>query len=224
MLKHTKKRVIVKVDLNQKNGVTFEDGTEIELVRNVDNFDKKYTNQVMGTVVDAENIPKDALILFHHNSVDENYEIFNHSTLSGEDIKAGIKMYSVMERDCFFWKMSGEQEWHPTPGYATALRVFKPYTGTLEGIPPTLLKDTLYVTSGEYQGKVVKTLQSCDYQITFRDLDTGKDKSLIRFRPEGIPEEKREAEAIAIMDGLTDDVGNGKLLVGLDIPNCKTII
>ncbi len=220
-IKSVEGRVIVKVDLNQKNGVTFSDGTELELMRDIENFDRKYTQQVLGIVIDGENIPKDAIVLMHHNSCHDTYQIFNHSALSGEEIASNIKIYSIMERDIFFWKMPDEQEWHPTKEYATALRVFKPYIGVLENIEPTLIKDTLYVTSGNYKGKVVKTIEASDYSITFRSPDTGKDISLIRFRPDGIISEQREPEAIAIMNEYTEMVNNGELFIGLDVKNCK---
>ena len=126
-----------------------------------------------------------------------------------------------MERDVFFWKMNADQEWHPSEGYATALRVFKPYEGFIEGIPPTKINDTLFVTSGKYQGKIVRTLKACDYQLTFRDPLTGRDVSMIRFRPDG--DKEREPEAIAIMNELTKQLNKGNLLVGLTANDCKTI-
>jgi len=222
MIKHVQDRIIVRVDLEQKNYTTFEDGTTIRLERDYNNLDRKYTQQVLGEVIDAENIPSGAIVLFHHNSLHETYEVFNHSSLSGEDIASGIKIYSIMERDCFFWKMPGEETWQPTKEYATAFRVFKPYTGMLEGIEPTLVKDTLYVTSGEYKGLVVKTIQASDYCITFRN-EKGVDESIIRFRPNGIPSEQREPEAEAIMNELTDGVSRGNLLIGLTKSDCKTL-
>jgi len=78
----------------------------------------------------------------------------------------------------------------------------------------------LFVTSGELKGKVVKTLKSCDYQITFRN-EMGVDEEMIRFRPNG--DEEREPEAIAIMNDLTNQVKNGKLLVGISIKDAKPL-
>ncbi len=221
-LKHTKGRIIARVDPEQKNYTTFSNGMVIRLERGFDNFDRKYTEQVMGIVVDAENIPKDALILFHHNSLHETYKIHNHSTLSGEEIASGIKMFSIMERDCFFWKMPNEDEWNPTKGFATALRVFEPYAGLIQGVQPNLMKEVLYVTSGELKGEVVKTVKAADYQITFRN-EQGVDESIIRFRPLGNEEEGREEEAIAIMHDLTKRVKKGELLVGLSTTKCKPL-
>ena len=223
MLKHVEGRIIVKVDIEQKNNWTFSDGTTIRLERNFDNLDKKYTSQVLGEVIDADSIPAGALLLFHHNSVHETYEIHNHSQLSGSDIATGIKIYSIVERDCFFWKMPNENTWHPTKGYATALRVFKPYKGVLENIAPKQIKDHLYVTSGELEGKIVTTLKSCDYMITFRDVTTGQDKQIIRFRPFGIESDSREEEAICIRTDLTEQLYEGKLLIGLTPNDAKQL-
>src|SRR5687767_14677137 len=146
-LKHVEGRIVCKVDREQKQGFTFSDGTQIALIRDVDNFDRRYTEQVLGVVVDAENIPKDALVLFHHNSLHESYQINNHSQLSGKEIASGIKYFSIMERDCFFWKKKHEDKWQPTENFETALRIFKPYTGVLQGIEPKQIPDTLFVTS-----------------------------------------------------------------------------
>ena len=219
-MKHVKGRIIAKVDIEQKNFVTFANGMVIRLERDYNNLDRKYTAQTLGIVIDAENIPKDAIILFHHNSLHETYQVLNHSNLSGEDIASGIKIFSIMERDVFFWKMPNEETWNPTPSFATALRVFKPYEGIMLGIEPKIIKDVLYVTSGELSGKVVKTLKSCDYQITFRN-EMGVDEEMIRFRPNG--DDEREPEAIAIMNDLTNQVKNGKLLVGISIKDAKPL-
>ncbi len=222
-LKHVAGRIIVKVDIEQKNHYSFSDGTTIRLERNFDNFDKKYTSQVLGVVVDAEYIPKDALILFHHNSTHESYQIHNHSNLSGKEIASGIKIFSIMERDCFFWKMPNEEEWQPMKEYATALRVFIPYTGMLQGIEPKLIKDTLHITSGEYKGLCCMMAKAADYQITFRDPHTGKDKNIIRFRQHENEKEGREAEVVAILHDVTDKVNNGEYWVGLSVPDAKPI-
>ena len=126
-----------------------------------------------------------------------------------------------MERDCFFWKMKDEDEWKPTVGFETALRVFKPYTGMIQGIEPKLIPDILFVTSGSLKNNVVKTLKASDYCITFRN-EKGVDQNIIRFRPDG--DKEREPEAIAIMDEMTDQVYKQELLLGLTIKDAKPII
>lgn len=223
MLKHTDGRIIVKVDIEQKNHYSFSNGMVIRLERDYNNFDRKYTSQVLGTVVDAEYIPTDSFILFHHNSLHETYQIFNHSNLSGEEIASGIKMFSIMERDVFLYKEQNSDEWKPTKGYATALRVFEPYLGIIEGISPKQLKDTLWVTSGEYKDMAVKTLPACDYMITFRCPETGRDKNIIRFRPDRNEKEQREPEAIAILNEVTQKIKEGKYLVGINTSDCLSI-
>ncbi len=221
MIKHVQGRIIVKVDLEQKNHFTFEDGTTIRLERDYENLDRKYTQQVLGVVIDAENIPKEALVLFHHNSVHETYEVLNHSNLSGEEIASGIRIYSIMERDCFFWKMIEDNEWKPTKGFDTALRIFQPYTGILLGIEPKKIKDTLYITSGKYKGLCCRTVDHADYMMTFRDPQNGKDKNIIRLRPDG--DEDREPEVIAIDHLITEKINNGEILIGLSPSDCKTL-
>lgn len=222
MVKHVPGRVVVKVDVDGKNWFSFSDGTVIRLERGFDNLDRRYTEQVLGVVVDGEHIPADALILFHHNSLHATYEVHNHSTLSGEELSSGIKIYSILERDCFFWKMSGEQEWNPTKGFEKALRVFKPYEGPIHGIEPTLIKDTLYVLTGEFLGQIVQTVKAADYEITFRN-EKGVDEKIIRFRPNGIEEDQREPEAICLMLELTKELNEGKLLVGFTPSDAKKL-
>lgn len=223
-LKHVDGRIIVKVDLEQKNHYTLSTGVVIRLERGFDNFDKKYTSQVMGVVISAENVPTDALILFHHNSTHDSYLVHNHSKLSGEEIASDIKIFSIMERDCFFWKLPDEQEWNPLGNYEKALRVFKPYTGILTGVEPTLIKNTLYVLTGDLKGKVVKTVKAADYEITFRDPQTGKDKKIIRFRPHGDKKEEREAEAVALLHDETGKVNSGEYLLGFSVSDAKPIL
>lgn len=218
-LKHVAGRVIVKVDREQKNFYTFSDGTTIRLERDYNNLDRSYTQQIFGVVIDAENIPRDALVLFHFNSLHDSYRVFNHSVLSGEEIASGIEVISILERDCFLWKMAGETEWNPCKNYAIAERVFEPYTGILH-VEPKKLKDVLYVKTGELKGKIVKTLKACDAALVFRN-EKGVDETIIRFRPFGSVEDEREEEAIAIMEELTDRYYNGELLTGITTSDAK---
>jgi negative regulator of sigma E activity len=88
-----------------------------------------------------------------------------------------------------------------------------PYEGKLSGIEPSLVSDVLYVTTGEFSGKIVHTLKACDYEIIFQDTN-GQEGRLIRFRH--FPDEENEREeVIAIDDYLTDKLNRGELLVGL---------
>ena len=220
MLKHVEGKVIVAVDLESKNSHTFSDGTKIRLERDYNNLNKRETQPTNAIVVSGANIPAGSEILIHHNANSDTNKITNHTALSGKETGSDIKYYSIPEEQCFLWK-DEIGEWKPIAPYETALRVFKPYKGFLEGIEPTLLKQTLYCTSGELKGKVVATLEACDYQVVFQDTN-GQEGNVIRWRPNG-DAKGREEEAVAIMNELTEMVENGELLVGLTKSDAKPI-
>lgn len=220
-LKHVEGKVIVQVDLESKNWHVFESGIKIRRERQYDNLNKRETHPVNAIVISGENIPAGVEILVHPNAPSETNKINNYAKLSGKEEDSDIKYYSIPEDQCFIWRDENNQ-WQPLPPYDTALRVFKPYTGFIEGIEPTKLKNTLYVTSGEYKGKVVATLDACDYQIVFQDV-TGREGNIIRFRPNGCEKTQREPEAIAILNEITDKVNSGEYYVGLTTSDAKPI-
>jgi hypothetical protein len=219
-LKNIEGRTIVKCDPAQKNQHKFADGTVLKLERNTDNFDRKYTQQVLGECISSDVIPTGAIVLFHHNSNDIQNEIKSIGNLSGEEIASGIKYLSLSNEAVFFWKMTTDNEWNVLDGYCTALRVFKPYKGVLDGITPTKIENVLYITSGELKGKVCHTVKAADYSITFVN-ENGKDETIIRARH--FPEYNSRQEIIAIAHDFTSDVLNEKLLIGLSENNCKTL-
>jgi hypothetical protein len=228
-LTHVERRILLKVDLNFKNNHTFSNGVTIKLERRYENFDRKYTEPVSGEVISGEGIPKGSLILFHHNGCREENEILNHGQLSGEEIASDIKYFSVVEEECYAWK-DADGEWQPMPTFDFALRVFEKYEGIIQGIEPTLIKDTLYMRTGEYAGKVVRTLKATDYEIVFREPNTGQESRLIRCRPNGdykwiSGDEKmgREPEVVAIDNNLTKKVNNKQVLIGLNKSDAKPI-
>lgn len=223
---HAKGRVIVTVDMQYKNKHTFSNGKTIVLVRQVNNFDRKYTEPVNAIIVSSDNIPEFSEVLIHPNSTHDTNRIFNYTQLSGKKIASEINTYSIREEDCYLWR-KGTPEWTPCAAYATGLRVYEPHAGMIVGIPPKRVKDVLYVTSGKYKGEVIKTMRACDYELIFNDLD-GREKRIIRFRPEGDysnpnPAHHREAEAIAILHGLTSKVKAGKLFVGVSVSDCGPV-
>ncbi len=220
-LKHRPGRVVVLVDLEKKNSHTFEDGTTIRLERDYNNFNNREVKPVNAIVVSAEHIPTGAEVLITHNATHEVNRIYDYKNLSGEDIASDNKYFSLPEGDCFLWRFDNG-EWQPCPPYETALRIFEPYKGLLEGIEPKLKKELLYVTSGEYSGQVVRTLKACDYEIVFQN-EKGREERIIRFRPNGDEKTKRDPEAIAIDHILTAMVDSGELLVGLSTKDCKAI-
>lgn len=225
-LRHPIGRVIVTVDMNYKNKHTFNNGTTIVLVRQVNNFDRKYTEPINAAVISADNMPFGAEVLIHPNSTHDTNRIFNKNMLSGKTIAAEINTYSIREEDCYLYRTEG-LDWTPCSIYATGLRVYQPHVGMILGIPPKKIQDVLYVTSGKFKGQVVKTMRACDYELIFNDRD-GKEKRIIRFRPEGDyssdnPAHHRESEAIAILNELTEKVENGSLCVGLSATSCKPL-
>jgi hypothetical protein len=211
-LTHTEGRIIVSVDMNYKNSHTFTDGTKISLERKYDNFDQKYTQPVNAIVISAENIPEGSEIIIHHNCTHETNRINNYKALSGEDIAADVRYFSIKVTEAFAWRNGAK--WQPLPGFDFALRIFKPYFGVIEGIEPTLIKNILWITTGEYKGNAVVTLKHCDYQLIFQDIN-GREANLIRLRSAENVEEQRECEIIALHNDYTEKILNGQLHVGL---------
>lgn len=226
-LKHVENRIVVSVDMEGKNSHTFTDGTKIRLERKYDNFDLKYVNPTNAIVVSAENIPEGAEILIHHNSTHDTNRIFNYDQLSGHVIASNIKHFAIPETEAFAWYDKQSKSWQPLPGFDFALRVFRPYKGVLDGIDPTLIKDCLYVTTGEYKGLVCRTLRACDYTIIFQDVN-GREGNIIRFRSKDvIGEDKkiaREMEVVAIDHDLTNKMINGDLIAGITKSDAKPVI
>lgn len=217
-LKAVEGRVVVSIDHQYKNEVAFNGGT-INLLRHMNNLDRTYTQPVNAIVLDCPYIPKGSEILVHHNAMQDTYRIFNYKQIGGEDAASEVKYYSIPEGFCFIWK-DENNTWQPIKPFETALRIFIPYKGFIQGIDHTKIADTLFVTSGELNGKAVKTLKSCDYCITFKDIN-GKDGRVIRFRPYGDEREKRDEEAIAIIHEITDKILSDEYLIGIDISDAK---
>ncbi len=218
-LKAPSNRVVIKVDLESKNTHKFADGTTIRLERQFDNFNMRYVKPTNAIVVSANNIPEGSEILIHHNSTHDVYRIFNYLPPT-TDASSNVKYYSIPEEECFFWREKEGDEWNPMPNFVTALRLFKPYVGTFEGIPPTMLKDKLYITSGELKGKAVITLKSSDYEIIYQN-ENGTEDRVIRVRY--YDEWNERNEIICIDYDLTEQIEKGEILVGLSGSDAKTL-
>lgn len=217
-LRAPNERVIIKVDLESKNTHTFEDGTKIRLERVFDNFNMRYVKPVNAIAVDGCGIPEGSDILIHHNATHDTHRIFNYLPPT-KDASSDVKYYSIPERECFFWREQGSEQWNPLNNFVTALRVFKPYEGTFEGIEPELLKEKLYITSGELSGNVCQVVKAADYEIIFQG-DDGREKNLIRTRHYENEFNDRE-EIVAIDHELTEKVNNGTILVGYNKKDAK---
>ena len=213
-MKHTEGRVLIEIDLSLKNSHTFDDGTKIILERDVENLNKRETMPVNAVVVSGEDLPTGAQVLIHLNSIHDTNKVFISREKSGD-------YYSIPLLECYLWREDIGKEWKPIKGFETALRVYEPYKGTLEGMQPTKIKDILYITSGKLKGKVVHTLKASDYEIIYQG-DNGKEERKIRVRHFGKEENERE-EIMAIDGYLTKKVKNSLLLVGLSSNNAKKI-
>ena len=208
-------KVIIKIDLVNKNFHTFANGSKIRLERQFNNFNQRETQPVNAIVIDSTYIPKGSQILIHPNSIHDSSRIFNY-----KDNNSDVKYYSIGEEMCYAYY---DKEWLPLTGFDFALRVFKPYEGLIGGIEPEKIKECLYVTTGELKGKAVLTIIACDYEIVFMDKN-GREGNLIRFRPFGDKKTNREEEAILILDEVTEKINKGKYLVGLTTKDARPIV
>jgi hypothetical protein len=218
-LKAPENRVIIKVDLESKNSHTFKDGTKIKLERQYDNFNMRYVKPVNAEVVSAKDIPEGAEILIHHNATHDTYKIFNYLRPT-EEASSDMQYFSIPIEECFMWRSEKGSTWNPLNNFITGLRVFEPYSGILEGIDATLIKNKIYVTSGELSGNVVGTVISSDYEIIYQD-DDGTEGKIIRLRY--YPEGNDRNEVISIEHEMTDKVKNGDLLVGYNVSDAKKL-
>ena len=218
-LKAPSNRVIIKVDLESKNSHTFKDGTKIKLERVYDNFNMRYVKPVNAEVVDAKDIPTGAEILIHHNATHDTYKIFNYQRPTAE-ASSDIQYFSIPIEECFMWRGEKGSSWNALNNFVTALRIFKPYKGMLQGIEPEVMNNKLYITSGELKGRAVNTVISSDYEIIYQN-DDGTEGRIIRLRY--FPDGNDRNEIIAINDNMTELVENGDLWVGYSKSDAKQL-
>jgi hypothetical protein len=218
-LKAPSNRVIIKVDLESKNSHTFKDGTKIKLERVYDNFNMRYVKPVNAEVVDAKDIPAGAEILIHHNATHDTYKIFNYQRPTTE-ASSDIQYFSIPIEECFMWRAGKGSIWNALNNFVTALRIFKPYKGMLQGIEPEVMNNKLYITSGELKGRAVNTVISSDYEIIYQN-DDGTEGRIIRLRY--FPDGNDRNEIIAINDNMTELVESGELLVGYNKSDAKQL-
>ncbi len=216
-----KGKVIISVDLESKNQHKMADGTTIRIERGYNNLNFREVYPVNGTVISADHIPKGSTVLVHHNSTHDVNRFFDLGKLSGEEIASTVKLYSVPEEDCYLYKEDGCTEYKPCKGFATALRIYKPYEGAMEGIEPTLVKNKVYITSGEYEGLVCDVVVAALYEIVCQS-DDNREKRIGRIRHYEGEESDRE-EIMCVDKYTTKQVNEGKLLVGLSVKDAIKI-
>lgn len=220
-LVHVDGRVVVKLDMENKYKWRFDNGLQIRYERNFNNFNRRQTQPVNCEVISGEFIPKGSEMLVDHNAFHESNRINDYKNNFEHEGSDRVRYFSVPLYECYAYR-EGRNPWQPIPPFEFGMRVFKPYDGVLEGIEPTVVKDTLYVTSGDLSGNVVRTLKACDYEIIFLN-DEGREGHLIVFRPHGDIKRNMDEEAIAILHEQTEMVKDGRLLVGYELSDAKKL-
>ena len=210
-------RTIVKVNIEEKNYWKFNSGLKIRYERNFNNFNRRQTQPINATVIASDYIPTGAEILIHHNSLHDTNKIFDYpDQLSTHENESDIRYFSIPQEECFAYRV--DKEFIPTNGFDFGLRIFKPYSGLLQNIEPTLIKNVLFVTTGEFKNKAVHVLSNSDYQMVFQDTN-GREGNIIRFRHYPNDFDPRE-EVLAVDFNLTESILKGELLIGLTKSNC----
>jgi len=218
-IKASEGRICISVDMASKESHTFENGQKIHIARGYNNFNLREYRPVNGVVIAAQNIPVDTTILIQYNAVQDTFRIHNYKPLSGEKIADNTQYFSIPEEMAFAYLDNGE--WRPMKNFVFALRVFRPYNGILQGIEPTLLKDTLYITTGHLKDKVVKTLKASDYELIFQDTNGREGRIIVA---EHYEDEYNDRDLIiCILDELTEQLQEGRLLIGLSKSDAKPI-
>jgi hypothetical protein len=204
-IKGMNNRIIVSVDMEYKNHFKLTDDVNLKLMRDIEQFDGRIKSPVNAIVISGEGLEAGWEILIGHNCAHPTHQIHNH----GLDIPVDTKIYSLSVEQCFIYRENKEAKWKPCKGFLIVERIFKPYTGILLGIPPTEIKNALFVTSGNFLHQVLLTGLYCDYTIVFQEAN-GRESHITRMRD---AHEERD-EALAISHSLTDLVLSGELLIG----------
>lgn len=215
-LKNVYGRVIIAIDLDYKNAHTFSNGEKIYIGRQFNNLNRRETEPVNAKVISSDYIPANSDILIHQNAAIDTNKIFGFS----ED-DTTVRYYSIPEDQCYLWK-DKNGEWKPLKGYATGVRVFQKHEGLLTGIPHKQLKNVLFMTSGEFENKAVRTLNACDYEIVFMG-DNGQEERIIRLRHYENEINERE-EIVCVDENITQKIEKRELLIGNSVSDAKYLI
>lgn len=194
-------RILIKANREKKNSFQLTEDVNIKLVRGIENFDRKQTEPVQGIVVNSEIVPIGSEVLMAHNSLHPVNEIFDHKL----ELDDNEVLYAIPKREVYFYKEKGGN-WKPLEGYLVILKLFKPYSGILQGIPPTEIVDKFWVVEGEYKHQVVIADKFCFYTIIFQG-EKGREEHVSRMRSD-------EFELHGISGELTEHVLSGELLIG----------
>lgn len=212
-------KILVKIDILQKEKYALTKDTTIYIARGF-NFNLREDRATMGYVVDGNGMKEGVPVLVHYLSTEPSYAVDNEDILTENEKRDGFKIRNVPQDMVFCW-FDGKN-WQPCKDFLITKRIFKEYKGRLVGIDHQIVKRRLYVVSGvdewdgevtDLSGKVCVVTENSDVELIFHD-ENHKEGRVIRTM-------HREIEAID--NKLTNEVKNGKYLIGLSANNCSTL-
>lgn len=239
MLEHVHKRIVVKVDTDQRNKYRFDNGIILQMFPDTSQLDRRYTQPTLGIVVSSDELPIASECLLEHNSCHPTNQIFDY-----KDDNPNIKYFSVPELEVYCWRIelnwdgvdkvadtlyvNGVSDWQPTKYYAIAERVYEPYKGIFHNVKPTQIKNTLLIKTGELKDKIVHIVKNGEYTIIYQDTNGKPNQILVTFHVENEDELSdlilnAKQEIVAVNESLTERYLNGELLTGLTDDDCKPI-
>lgn len=216
-----KGRVLIKMDVRQKEKVELGSTGILLYVEKNYNFNLREDKSSMAVLIDGIGLKEGVKCLVHHLSSEPSYLINDETLLTKEEYLEGYKVFSIPEDNVFCYSEDGV-EWQPCKNFLMTSRMYKPYKGTISGIPNERVEGALYIDKGfDYEGGEEKDLSgnvamvtpNSDYEIIFVD-ELHKEHRVIRTR-------NREIQAIH--HNLTDKVKKGEILVGTSDVNCKAL-
>jgi hypothetical protein len=225
-------RIVIKVDTDYRTRYKLTDTIELQMVRNVEQFDERMKNPVNATVIAGRGLTEGMELLLSHHSVHE----VNRLTDTGLDSldTPNIKYYSVPEGDVYMYRdaynpedvcngwrayssleYDSESDQFVMTDILIVKKVFRPKSTGLIWLPPVEIENKLFVVRGNrYEGKVLMTAQYCYYTIYYQEV-TGKQCHISRMK-----DTHWEVEGIA--NDLTAGVVSGELLIGDTPEDAKT--
>ena len=210
----TKGNVIVKVDLELKNSYMLSPNNKIILRRDVgeENLNRRLSQPVQGIVIDAEKIPKNCVVLIHHNATHASYEIMDVPN------EPHTKIFSIPV-GLIFCHSTDLFNWTACENFLITLRIFKPYKGALSGVTSSLIPHRLYIVSGlsedgeDLSGKVCIVTKNSDYQIVYQG-NNGREAYVLRTR---------SREILAIDPKTLHEAQTGGYLLGYSYKDAQTL-
>jgi hypothetical protein len=223
-------RVLVSVDTTYRDKYKLTETIDIQMVRDIDQFDYRMKNPVNATVISGRGLKKSQELLLNHNSICETNRICDTGL---DDLSTpNIKYYCIPENEVYMYRdaydaLDGCGGWQPYTYYdfdantkawketqvLIVKKVFRPVQSILV-LPPKEVEDRLFVIRGNYEGNVLITDKYCYYTIYYQEV-TGRDAHISRMLD-------NEWEVIGISHDLTAQVLKGELLIGDTPEDAKT--